>query len=311
MIGEKDDINLEVVEKKKVILGFYGMFYIVILGLVAALGWFYLNNLETFTREKITPLAKLKDTVKAVEEVPMMKGSVSKPVDIFKEGISSPEKIAKGKTLFETNCSSCHGTEGKGDGIAGKTLNPPPRNFHELTGWTNGPAFSKMFKTLQEGIIARGMASYSSLLPEDRIAIIHYIRTFRNDFPSVDQNELKELDKTYSLSSGTKMPSTIPVKLAEEKILKEDSVRTAKVNGIISKIDSDKTNKAAERLKVLSFDIRHTVNAFASSSGWAGNESQFVKFVITDPKGKGFRPGIGDLSGEEWSSLYNYIKSLF
>jgi len=311
MIGEKDDINLEVVEKKKVILGFYGMFYIVILGLVAALGWFYLNNLEVFTREKITPLAKLKDTVKAVEDVPMLKGSVSKPVDIFKEGVSSPEKIAKGKTLFETNCSSCHGTEGKGDGVAGKTLNPPPRNFHELTGWTNGPAFSKMYKTLQEGILARGMASYSSLLPDDRIAMIHYIRTFRSDYPAVDQNELKELDKTYSLSSGTKMPSTIPVKLAEEKILKEDSLREAKVNNVLIKIDSDKTNKAAERFKLLSFDMKRTINAFASSSKWTESETQFVRFATTDPNGKGFRAGIANLNSEEWNSLYNYIKSLF
>lgn len=311
MIGEKDDINLEVVEKKKVILGFYGMFYIIILGLIAALGWFYLNNLEDFTREKVTPLAKLKDTVKATEDVPMMKGSVSKPVDIFKEGVSSPERIAKGKTLFETNCSSCHGTEGKGDGVAGKGLNPPPRNFHDLTGWTNGPAFSKIYKTLQEGIIARGMASYSSLLPEDRIAMIHYIMSLKNGYPAIDQNELKELDKTYNLSSGTKMPSTIPVKMAEEKILKEDSVKTVKINNIISKIDTDKTNKTAERFKTLSFDVRRTLNAFASSSGWTGSEVQFVRFVTTDPNGKGFRSGINNLSSEEWSSLYNYIKSLF
>jgi mono/diheme cytochrome c family protein len=311
MIGEKDDINLEVVEKKKVILGFYGMFYIVILGLIVALGWFYLNNLEGFTREKITPLAKLKDTTKAVEDFTMTKGSTSAPVDIFKEGVSSPERIAKGKTLFETNCSSCHGTEGKGDGVAGKTLNPPPRNFHELTGWTNGPAFSKMFKTLQEGIIARGMASYSSLLPEDRIAIIHYIRTFRSDFPVIDQNELKELDKTYSLSSGTKMPSIIPVKMAEEKTLKEDSLRTAKINNIVSKIDSDKTNKAAEKFKIISSNVRRTVTALVSSSKWSESETQFVRFVTTDPVGKGFKANIVELNGEEWSSMYQFVKSLF
>jgi mono/diheme cytochrome c family protein len=311
MIGEKDDINLEVVEKKKVILGFYGMFYIIILGLIVALGWFYLNNVESFTREKITPLAKLKDTVKAVEDVAMIKGTISAPVDIFKESIPNPYKIAKGKTLFESNCSSCHGTEGKGDGIAGKTLNPPPRNFHDLTGWTNGLAFSKMFKTLQEGIIARGMASYSSLPVEDRIAIIHYIRTFRNDFPAIEQGELKELDKTYNLSSGTKQPSQIPVKIAEEKILKEDSVSFAKVVSIISKIKSDKNNKAAEKFNSISFDLNRSVSALASSTKWNENETQFVKFVTTDPKGKGFKASTTGLSAEEWSILYLYVKSFF
>lgn len=311
MIGEKDDINLEIVGKKKVILGFYGLFYIILLTLIIALGWFYLNNLEAFTREKVTPLAKLKDTVKAVEDIAMLKGSISPPVDIFKESVSSADKIAKGKTLFESNCSSCHGLEGKGDGIAGKTLNPPPRNFHELTGWTNGPAFSKMFKTLQEGIIARGMASYSTIPPEDRISIIHYIRTFRNDFPAIDPNELKELDKTYSLSTGVKMPSQIPVSMAENKILKEDSVFSAKVNSIINKINSDKTGMGAEKLKSISFNISRSVYAFASSAKWNENASGFVKFVTTDPISKGFNSSIIALSNEEWNTLFIYIKSLF
>lgn len=311
MIGEKDDINLEVVEKKKVILGFYGMFYIIIAIMVIALGWFYLNDLEVFTREEVTPLAKLKDTTKAVEDVAMVKGSVSAPVDIFKESISAPEKIAKGKTLFETNCSSCHGTEGKGDGVAGKTLNPPPRNFHELTGWTNGPAFSKMYKTLQEGIISRGMASYSSIPAEDRIAIIHYIRTLRNDYPAIDQNELKELDKTYSLSSGVKQPSQIPVKLAEEKILQEDSAFASGANQIINKIKSDNINKGAEKFREVSFDLNRSVYAFATMKKWNENETQFVRFVTTDPNSKGLKPSVISLSSEDWNILYIYVKSLF
>jgi cytochrome c551/c552 len=37
---------------------------------------------------------------------------------------------AAGKTLFiKTNCNSCHGMEGAGDGPLAAVLNPPPRNF--------------------------------------------------------------------------------------------------------------------------------------------------------------------------------------
>ena len=36
---------------------------------------------------------------------------------------------AKGKILFETNCASCHGTSGKGDGPVGAALDPKPRDF--------------------------------------------------------------------------------------------------------------------------------------------------------------------------------------
>lgn len=311
MLGEKDDINLEAVERKNVILGFYGIFYIIILGLVAGLGWFYLNNLEAFTREEVTPLARLKDTVRKSEDTPMLKGTISPPVDIFKESVSSPEKVAKGKTSFETNCSSCHGAEGKGDGIAGKSMNPPPRNFHDLNGWTNGPSFSKIFKTLQEGITARGMSSYSSLPVEDRAAIIHYIRTFRNDYPAIEQSELKELDKTYNLSSGTKQPSQIPVKTATEKMLSEDSVFYVKAEYIISKIKSDTTNKAAEKFNSISYDLNRSVYSLANSGKWREGEGEFINFISTDPKSKGFRASVKELTSEDWGILYIYIKSLF
>ena len=42
---------------------------------------------------------------------------------------SAAGDAAAGKTLFTTNCASCHGDGGKGDGPVGKSLNPPPRDF--------------------------------------------------------------------------------------------------------------------------------------------------------------------------------------
>jgi mono/diheme cytochrome c family protein len=42
---------------------------------------------------------------------------------------SAAGNAAAGKTLFTTNCASCHGDGGKGDGPVGATLKPPPRDF--------------------------------------------------------------------------------------------------------------------------------------------------------------------------------------
>lgn len=36
---------------------------------------------------------------------------------------------AAGKTIYDMNCTACHGPEGKGDGPVGAVLQPPPRDF--------------------------------------------------------------------------------------------------------------------------------------------------------------------------------------
>lgn len=36
---------------------------------------------------------------------------------------------AAGKTTYTTNCASCHGEKGAGDGPVGAALNPKPRDF--------------------------------------------------------------------------------------------------------------------------------------------------------------------------------------
>ncbi len=43
--------------------------------------------------------------------------------------MASAGDAAAGKPLFQTNCASCHGMGGKGDGPVGAVLNPPPRDF--------------------------------------------------------------------------------------------------------------------------------------------------------------------------------------
>ncbi len=43
---------------------------------------------------------------------------------------------AMGKELFTTYCVACHGAEGKGDGVAGASLNPKPASFADATFWT-------------------------------------------------------------------------------------------------------------------------------------------------------------------------------
>jgi hypothetical protein len=312
MIGQNDNINLEVNDKKKVILGFYGLFYVVIILIIVVVGYSYLGKLETFSRGDLIPATLAADTTSRTNtDLPVVKGTTTSPVDLVKEVVSTPDKVALGKTLFETNCVSCHGTEGKGDGVAGKTLNPPPRNFTALTGWTNGPSFSAMYKTLQEGITARGMASYNSLLPEERINLILYIRTFNTGFPAIDQKEISTVDAAYSLSKGFKLPNQIPVKMAEDKILEETKAATEKIDNITKSILNNKNEKGSVIFNKISFDVKRSVTALAGYTKWNENENAFVKFVSVNPVAKGFNASQTGITPEEWGIVFQYLKNLF
>lgn len=309
MLGQQDNINLEVNDKKQVYLRLYGMLYILIIVVIVGLGIVYLNSITNFSVEKIVPNSFIKDSTVQEVDLPTVKGTVSPPVDIMKEGKSTPELVEKGKTLFSTNCSSCHGTEGKGDGVAGASLNPKPRNFHDLNGWKNGPKFSQIYKTLQEGITGSAMPSFSTLLPEDRIAIIHFIRTL-TQYPEVTDAELTELDKTYSLSAGVKQPNQIPLKLAIEKVLQEYKPVEERVKKISETVNKD-SSEGAVLFKKISKNIEKSVTTLVTSSKWNENENELVKVIGNELLYNGFKTNVYELTPQQVTVLYQYLKNLF
>ena len=96
---------------------------------------------------------------------------------------------AAGEVIFVTNCATCHGTGGKGDGPVGAALNPAPRDF------TQGDF---KFDTDNDGkpgtdvdiknVVANGGAAYGgsplmapwpTLSDEDVSNVIIYIRSLK------------------------------------------------------------------------------------------------------------------------------------
>ena len=88
---------------------------------------------------------------------------------------------AEGKTQFQNICASCHGPEGKGDGVAAAALDPKPRDLG------SAEIMSKMtdehlFKVIKEGGASVGlspmMAAWGGVLNDQQIwDVIAYIRT--------------------------------------------------------------------------------------------------------------------------------------
>jgi hypothetical protein len=296
---------------------FYGAVYLFFIIAIVVMGTMYINDLPNVTKEKIggfPVVAKdtTMDSTGQVADLPMVKGTLSPPTDIMKYSTATPEMIEKGKSLFTMNCASCHGDQGKGDGVAGASLNPKPRNFHDLNGWTNGPSLTMMYKTLQEGITSRGMASYANLPPEDRLNMIMYIRTFLPDYPPVTQVQLDSLDVTYSLTKGVKMPNQIPVKLAMEKIMQQNAAIDQKVVSMVKQIGENKIDSGAVILKGLTSNLTKALTVLAQDSSWIQNEMALIKIFDNNAGQNGFRARASyTLTKPQLTQLHAYLRRLF
>ncbi len=296
---------------------FYGAVYIIFIIGIIVMGTMYINDLPNVTKERIGGLPVVvkdstKDSTGKVADLPMIKGTLSPPTDVMKYLASTPEMVDKGKALFTMNCVSCHGEQGKGDGVAGANLNPKPRNFHEMTGWTNGPAITMMFKTLQEGITSRGMASYSNLPPEDRLNLIMYVRTFSPDYPPITQVQLDSIDQKYSLTKGVKMPNQIPVKMAMELLLKENMTIDQKVASMVKSVNENKTDTSAVVFKGITSNMTKALTVLAQDSTWANNEASLIKIFDNNPVQNGFKARASYmLNAQQLTGLHAFLKKLF
>ena len=90
-----------------------------------------------------------------------------------------PASTAAGKTVYDAQCASCHGTTGKGDGKMAAMMNPPkPSDFTDAT-WKHGGTDGEIFAVIRDGAKGTAMRGYGSRLkPEEMWNVVNYLRTF-------------------------------------------------------------------------------------------------------------------------------------
>lgn len=291
---------------------FYGILYMLVLAFIVFLGAKYVKTLDYnklfYAKELLAADTNMRVTL------PLKKGSITPPVDVAKLSIPTPELLAKGKDIYNTTCASCHGETGAGNGPAGAALNPPPRNFVNPQPWKNGPKISQMYITLQEGIPNTGMASFSTIPPEDRFAVIQYVHTFNPSYPKDTPEDLALLDQKYSLKNGVKMANQIPLGLAMDLEMLDFDTLKADLNNAVQKLDNDikdKKDTAAIMLNEIMINKNKALTSLASNTKWNVTAEEFSKFIGTDPLDKGFKASVYQLSPEKLNQIYAYLKNLF
>ncbi len=109
--------------------------------------------------------------------------------------------MARGKQVYGTFCTPCHGFDGDGDGMVHKraeTLQQgwvPPSNLHQE--YLRQQPVGELFNTITHGI--RNMQPYGAqIAPDDRWAVVMYVRALQRskaselkDIPEADRAGLK------------------------------------------------------------------------------------------------------------------------
>lgn len=94
---------------------------------------------------------------------------------------AKPANLAAGKATFQANCMICHGTTGRGDGLAAAGLNPKPANFTDAARMSASNE-ARQFKTIRGGGASTGlsaaMPAFEETLSDDQIRdVLAYVRT--------------------------------------------------------------------------------------------------------------------------------------
>jgi mono/diheme cytochrome c family protein len=106
--------------------------------------------------------------------------STPAPVPAEFAGQTNPlgaDAATTGAEVFKANCKACHGEQGHGDGPAGGSLVPKPRNLPELASIVGD---DYLFWRISTGKAGTSMMGWKGILTDEQIwQVVAFIRTLK------------------------------------------------------------------------------------------------------------------------------------
>lgn len=105
--------------------------------------------------------------------------SVLAYIHTFAPNSDKVKLLAEGKVVYESNCATCHGLSGDGNGPAAATLNPKPRNFKSAQ-FKYGSDDDSLLHTIHVGVKGTAMPSWKNTFsPEQFKSVLAYVHKFK------------------------------------------------------------------------------------------------------------------------------------
>lgn len=146
----------------------------------------------TTATEAVTQLDRLLSMVNATASPDSVEAGVNALLNRLSRELRIPldeipaeaPSLARGREVFQSTCSSCHGSSGRGDGPVAVALSPRPQDLADAAALVASSPLD-FYRRITVGTAGTAMAPFEhSLSPEDRWAVALYASTLRLPRPS-------------------------------------------------------------------------------------------------------------------------------
>jgi len=120
-------------------------------------------------------------------------------------------------SLFQENCSACHGAQGYGDGPRAAGLQPAPANFHDRSRQQHRSVFS-LYNTISLGVTGTAMPAFDNLSNEQRWQLAFFVSNFFATDAERAKGEafLTETKLHPAINNLRQLTQTTPAQIAAE-----------------------------------------------------------------------------------------------